>query len=183
MALTLRFSQQLGISLPHRIEDRSSQLDQFVSSNLRHHEASDAELESSPDVSDWVRQTFAAMKLLVSDPNDGIALDRLDQIRAQFKAAANTFDFAPPEPAIQDLRAKAALLEQSLAAQRKAEAELDETRRRLDTATGDLAQAERIINYIATRYAERKNRNWRREYRRLVRYILQYCNNTIKPQS
>jgi hypothetical protein len=97
-ALT-RVSEQWGLIWPHWYEDAFSEVDEFISADLRRQRASEAELEAHPAVNDLVRRTYAAMIDLVRDSEDSRVLKKLDDLRAGFETAAAIFDFPMRESA------------------------------------------------------------------------------------
>ena len=62
-----RVSEQWDLIWPHWHEDALSEVDEFVSADLRRQRTSEAELEAHPAVNDLVRRTYAAMIELVRD--------------------------------------------------------------------------------------------------------------------
>jgi hypothetical protein len=91
-ALT-RASEQLGLIWPYWCESALADIDQFVSADLRHQRASEADLRVHPAVSDLVRETYAAMIDLVQDPADSCVPRGLDDLRACFETASAIFDW------------------------------------------------------------------------------------------
>ena len=89
-ALT-RLTEQLGLSWPYWHERALAEVDEFVSTDLRHQRASEADLRMHPAVSDLARQVYAAMIELVRDPGDDRILAKLDGLRADFERAAEIF--------------------------------------------------------------------------------------------
>jgi hypothetical protein len=89
-----RMSEQLGLIWPRRLERVLSEVDEFVSPDLRHQRASESDLKTHPAVSDLARQTFAALIDLVRDPEDSRSLSKLDGLRAGFESASAIFDCA-----------------------------------------------------------------------------------------
>ena len=63
-------SEQLGLIWPYWCEGALADIDQFVSADLRHQRASEADLGAHPCVSDLARRTYAAMIDLVQDSAD-----------------------------------------------------------------------------------------------------------------
>ena len=88
-----RASEQFGLIWPYWCESALDDIDQFVSADLRHQRASEADLRTHPAVNDLVRETYAAMIDLVQDPGDSCFLRRLDDLRAGFKRASAIFDY------------------------------------------------------------------------------------------
>jgi hypothetical protein len=84
--------EQLDLVWPRWDERALAEVDQFVSSDLRRHRASEADLRTHPTVCDLARQTYAAMTELVRDPEDSCVLRTIDGLRAGFDAAAAIFD-------------------------------------------------------------------------------------------
>jgi hypothetical protein len=97
-ALT-RASEQWGFTWPHWYEDAFSEVDEFVSADLRHQRTSEAELAAHPAVNDLVRRTYAAMIELVRDSGDSCVLKKLDDLRAGFETASAIFELPMRESA------------------------------------------------------------------------------------
>jgi hypothetical protein len=108
-ALT-QVSEQWGFIWPHWYEDSFSEVDEFVSADLRRQRTSEAELEAHPAVSDLVRRTYTAMIDLVRDAKDGCVLKKLDDLRAGFETASAIFDVPMRESAeeVHRIRSEAA---------------------------------------------------------------------------
>ena len=87
-------SEQLGLIWPHWHERALSEVDKFVSADLRRQRASDSDLRTHPAVNDLVRETYAAMIDLVRDSEDNCVLRKLDGLRAGFEAASTIFECA-----------------------------------------------------------------------------------------
>jgi hypothetical protein len=87
-----RANEQLGVTWPYWGESGLAVIDRFVSADLRHERASEADLGAHAAVSDLVRRTYAAMLDLVQDPEDSRTLRTLDDLRAGFEIAAAIFD-------------------------------------------------------------------------------------------
>ncbi|HWY81415.1 MAG TPA: hypothetical protein VNY10_05675 [Roseiarcus sp.] len=97
-ALT-RVSEQWGFIWPHWYEDAFSEVDEFVSADLRRQRTSEAELAAHPAVNDLVRRTYTAMIDLVGDSGDSCVLKKLDDLRAGFETASAIFDLPMRESA------------------------------------------------------------------------------------
>ena len=117
----MRVSEQWGLIWPHWQEDCFSEVDEFVSADLRRQRASEAELEAHPAVSDLVRRTYDAMIDLVRDSRDSCVLKKLDDLRAGFETASAIFDLPMREIA-------------------------EETRRVRSEAAAEIARAENIMD-------------------------------------
>lgn len=88
----LQASEQLGVTWPYWCESALADIDQFVSTDLRHQRASDADLGEHPAVNDLVRRTYAAMIDLARGSGDRCVLRKLDDLRAGFETASAIFD-------------------------------------------------------------------------------------------
>jgi hypothetical protein len=108
-ALT-RVSEQWGFIWPHWYDDAFSEVDEFVSADLRHQRTSEAELAAHPAVNDLVRRTYTAIIDLVRDSGDSCVLKKLDDLRAGFETASAIFDLPMRESAgeVDRVRSKAA---------------------------------------------------------------------------
>jgi hypothetical protein len=105
-----RVSEQWDLIWPHWHEDALSEVDEFISADLRRQRTSEAELEAHPAVNDLVRRTYAAMIDLVQDSGDSSVLKKLDDLRAGFETASAIFDLPMRESAeeVQRVRSEAA---------------------------------------------------------------------------
>jgi hypothetical protein len=108
-ALT-QVNEQWGLIWPDWYEDAFSEVDEFVSADLRRQRSSEAELKAHPAVNDLVRRTYDAMLDLVRDPRDDCVLKTLDDLRAGFEIASAIFDFPMRESveAVYRVRSEAA---------------------------------------------------------------------------
>jgi hypothetical protein len=109
IALT-RVSEQWGLMWPYLYEDALAEVDEFVSADLRHQRASEADLQTHPAINDLVRRTYAAMINLVQDSGDGSVLKKLDDLRAGFETASAIFELPMLESAeeVRRVRSEAA---------------------------------------------------------------------------
>jgi hypothetical protein len=98
-----RANEQLGVTWPYWGESGLAVIDRFLSADLRHHRASEADLGAHAAVNDLVRRTYAAMLDLVRDPGDSGALRTLDDLRAGFEIASAIFD-CPMREAKEEVR-------------------------------------------------------------------------------
>jgi hypothetical protein len=141
-----RASEQLGLIWPYWCESALSDIDQFVSADLRHQRASEADLRAHPAVSDLVRRTYAAMIDLVPDSEDSCVLRRLDELRAAFETAAAIFDGPMRELKEEVRRTRLQAAAEILRAD-------EEVRRARSQAAAEIARAEAIV---ADRGGERR---------------------------
>ncbi|HEY5205118.1 MAG TPA: hypothetical protein VIJ63_11030 [Roseiarcus sp.] len=105
-----RVSEQWDLIWPQWHEDALSEVDGFISADLRHQRTSEAELEAHPAVNDLARRTYAAMLDLVRDSGDSCVLKKLDDLRAGFETASAIFDLPMRESAdeVRRVRSEAA---------------------------------------------------------------------------
>jgi hypothetical protein len=109
-ALT-RVSEQWGFVWPHWYEDAFSEVDEFVSADLRRQRSSETELAAHPAINDLVRRTYAAMIELVQDSGDSCVLKKLDDLRSGFETGSAIFDLPMRESAeeVRRVRSEAAV--------------------------------------------------------------------------
>jgi len=133
-----RAGEQLGLIWPYWCESALADIDQFVSADLRHQRASEADLRAHPAVSDLARRTYAAMIDLVPDSEDSRTLKRLDELRADFETASATFDGPMRESneEVRRIRLQAAV---EIARAR------EEVRRARSQAAAEIARAEAVV--------------------------------------
>ncbi len=139
-----RASEQLGLIWPYWGESALADIDRFVSDDLRHQRASEADLRAHPAVNDLVRETYDAMIDLVRDSGDTCVLRRLDDLRAGFERASAIFD-CPMRELNEEVRRT-----RSRAAAEIARADEEVRRARLQAAA-EIAGADAIIARIADR--------------------------------
>ena len=89
-----RVGEQLDLTWPRWSDSALTEIDEFVSADLKHEVANEEDLRVHPAISDLVRETNAAMVELVKDPTDIRVWGRLDDIRARFEDAAAIFGHA-----------------------------------------------------------------------------------------
>ena len=92
-----RVSKQLDVAWPFSSESALTEIDTFISADLRHEKASDDDLRAHSTVNDLAREAYAAMIELVEDPGDVRVLTRLDDLRARFESAVEIFGHAMHE--------------------------------------------------------------------------------------
>src|SRR6202035_4084131 len=90
-------------------EDVLAEVDEFVSADLRHQRASEADLQTHPAVNDLVRRTYTAMVDLVRASSVSCGPRKLDDLRAGFETASAIFDLPMRESAeeVHRVRSKA----------------------------------------------------------------------------
>jgi hypothetical protein len=124
--LLTQIAKQLDLDGMERGESTSSELDEFVTPDLRHHEATEAEMRTDAAVTELVRDAYRALIELEDDPGDRAVLDRLDDIRSRFETAVATFD-----PAMRELEEERRQSQSAYAAERDTAAERDRIARQL----------------------------------------------------
>lgn len=87
----IKLEAQTGVRFPQPIDRGATNITDFLSPDLRHHVATGEDLASDADVTEWVRDAFAAMLVLSSEPAAANALETLDRIRTEFNQAARAF--------------------------------------------------------------------------------------------
>lgn len=141
-AQTAFLAARLGIELPLDGDEQQRQVDAFLRADLRHHDFTRTELDRNPEISDWVREAYAAICVAETDP--GRARAMLDEVRAAFDAAVRMVSEKPAELIVQEMsgreQLKARLRQQ---AERHAR-EMREAEERLELAQAQIraAQAE-----------------------------------------
>jgi hypothetical protein len=83
-----RVGEQLGVIWPRWSDGTLAEIDDFVSADLRHHRATDSDLQVHPAVNDLVRQAYAAIHELVENPTSEKVGRTLADIRERFDSAA-----------------------------------------------------------------------------------------------
>jgi len=90
-AFASQSSQALGISWPAYSAQTAAKIDAFLNAGHRHHAFDETELFTHPSVSEWVKKTYSALKMLAEDPESKKAFRLLNKIRTEFDQAGNTF--------------------------------------------------------------------------------------------
>ncbi len=87
-----RVGKQLDLDWPNQNESVYADIDDFVSADLRHHKASEVEMQAHPAINELVKETYGAVIELAEDPSNGGVLRKLDEVRARFEGAVAIFD-------------------------------------------------------------------------------------------
>jgi len=90
-AVATRVSQQLGLTWPRSLDEAAVEIQSFLSSELRHHQASPQELEFQSDAVGWVRRAYRAITSLIADGDADASGRELDQLLAEFDSACLAF--------------------------------------------------------------------------------------------
>lgn len=92
-----RLTKQLGLAWPNGRERALADIDELVLPDLRHHKATEADLDAHPAIGDLVRETYGAMLELIENPRNNSVFARIDELRARFESAAVIFGQATRE--------------------------------------------------------------------------------------
>jgi hypothetical protein len=141
-----RLGEQLDLAWPHWSQGSLSEIDEFVSPDLRHEIIGEDDWWVHPAINDLVRETYTAILELIEDPTDGGAQCKLDDVRARFEYASGIFDQAmfELEEEAYHMRARLVADQHQIAAQLSAVQEEN-------AATLDAARAEFASQLKATR--------------------------------
>jgi len=86
-----RLAADLGIVWLRRPQEVATDIGEFLSNDLRHHTATDEELQAHPEVVGWVRRTYAAIDDIIADGETEANHQQFDEIRAEFDHACLLF--------------------------------------------------------------------------------------------
>ena len=90
-----RIRRTLGIEWPNRSSPTArTDIDAFLSPELRHHRSGDDEVASNPHISGWIRATFAIVERWTRDDSREEDEHELDRTGAAFEDATPAFDRA-----------------------------------------------------------------------------------------
>ena len=84
-----KIGTDLGLSFPRVSRRAEAEIDEFLSSELRHHEVSTDELAARGDVLDWIKMTFEWMSLAATGKR--VPTARIDGLRLAFTEAERAF--------------------------------------------------------------------------------------------
>ena len=84
-----KIGTDLGLSFPRVSRRAQAEIDEFLSSELRHHEVSTDELAARGDVLDWIKMTFEWMSLAASGKR--VPTAKIDGLRLAFTEAERAF--------------------------------------------------------------------------------------------
>jgi hypothetical protein len=86
-----KLERDLKITWPRYSDLTATQVDQFLTVQLRHFSASDTDLKQHPDVHDWVSRTYDALQNIALGRRVPDALATLDNVRGALDAASPIF--------------------------------------------------------------------------------------------
>ncbi|MFO1102157.1 MAG: hypothetical protein U1E20_04545 [Methylocystis sp.] len=90
-ATMARAAEQTGLIWPNLCESSIAEIEQFISSELRHEVAEAEATLVHPEINDWVQATYCAMTALAKDPTSPNERQTLDDVRAEFGRASKLF--------------------------------------------------------------------------------------------
>jgi hypothetical protein len=114
----------LGLSWPIPPQTAAAAIDAFLTPAMQHHSFTDLDLENRAEISSWIKETSASMRLLEQNPGAASALATLDRVGADFYRWAPIFG----EACIPELAGYARRSAESLAIRDAARTELQATR-------------------------------------------------------
>jgi hypothetical protein len=127
----------LGVSWPRRGATTDLEIEQFLTTRLRHHTETPESLAARAEIVDWVRDAYAALLQLSLTPGHQASKARLDRVRAEFDKASAAFGVALAEAS------HAEAVEQARPSQAESdalEATLEDTQRTLSAERQRAAQ-------------------------------------------
>jgi hypothetical protein len=100
-----RVSGKLGVSWPERSENADVKVDQFLATELRHERVPFDEINSHPEMTTWVFDTYNVLRAAAAGGKNSDRLDQLESVRANFDEACHLFArTAPTEEAANERR-------------------------------------------------------------------------------
>ncbi len=72
----------------YHVNEISGQVEEFIDSNLRHHDHSTEELHLSPLMDGWVSEVYEALLVLRNDPDSRLAMMKMDGVRSELRRVA-----------------------------------------------------------------------------------------------
>ena len=85
-----RIARELHLFWPHSGHEAHQQIEEYLSSALRHHSFDSADLQARSDVTAWVKQAFDEVSRAATDADD-VDSDVFDEIRAQLDRADQAY--------------------------------------------------------------------------------------------
>ncbi len=106
-SVAVQLENSLGTRLPALTDYTELEVDRFLSHELKHESASEADLDTNPELHGWIAEAYAALCELARNPGSNSAYATLDALRARFDDAARLFGgvLASAEVAYADLEA------------------------------------------------------------------------------
>ena len=95
----------LGIDWPRGVDTAADEIEAHITHDLWHYAPQLTDLDRDTHVTDWIKQTYAAVLTLTGGAPAADALATLDRVRGEFDSAASIFGPAFfPELAVRELR-------------------------------------------------------------------------------
>ncbi len=166
-----RMGTQMGVAWTRLSMDSRIEIEDFLSSKIRHHVFSSQDLSVEKDIGNWIRETCRLVNTLYTDPNDAVAQQDLDKIRESFDDDCATLGVAMRreereaeqrrekiielDTALQERIAEVARLESDLAEARQRVADLGTASARLEIDLGETRRwGEESMEALKERTAE-----------------------------
>ncbi len=86
-----KIAGDLDLEWPRLQDDAAADIEGFVTEDLVHNKASDAELAASPDIHVWTAGAYAALRALAADRQAAEPLAKLDDLRARLDQSCALF--------------------------------------------------------------------------------------------
>ena len=144
-------AEKFGITWPRLTDRVRTEIEQFLSRELRHHRESPDGNAFSSLGNDYVDRTFSALKLFGKDPTSAKAAESFETIRADFLRTERIYGpvFAELDALRKNLAEAAALLEADRDAARHRSTELatqlDQTRSKLNASIQDRDELDQAV--------------------------------------
>ena len=132
VATTDGIARELHLSWPRSDDATNLEIEEFLSSSLRHHSFDYSELRARSDVLEWVKQAFDAVSRAATEDSE-VDSEVLDEIRTQLDRADLAYG-----PLLAQVQSTLTEREELLA---QTTQELDQTTQEHETALGELNEA------------------------------------------
>ena len=152
-AIADEMSDGLGIVWPRRSTDSNIEIDDFLSSGLRHHRTGDDAFLGNPRLSSWIRDSFEIFDRWASGGHSDADQTTLDGIRSTFNAATPAFGRALAVGVMKSHEVEDTLRERLANEERRGEeltTELNSAREEIATTTSAAEQLERRGEELTT---------------------------------
>ena len=87
-------SSQTKLAWPRLSIETGIEINEFLSDTVRHHVVLNNELVLRTDIPNWIPETYAALKLLIENPDDPMAWRCLDEVRENYEHGCSMFGMA-----------------------------------------------------------------------------------------
>ena len=147
VSATDRIARELHLFWPRSDHEAHLQIEEFLSSALRHHSFDYSELRARSDVTEWVKQVFEAVSRAGTDTED-VESGLFDDVRGQLDRADQAYG-----PLLAQARAETSAREAALEAART---ESDRLRGALQDQSREVEQLSRAQQELQERITERR---------------------------